>query len=446
VIRLRAGLALSSVVLSACTSAAGGIPPSTTTLAAPELPPAAEDSEPTLPDVTARPITGQDLTAMLPSGTGGVAVSTEEPVFEERTNEHLITAAVLDRDDEIDDIERSGRITGVGARYSGPDHDSYVWIDVFEEAGGARDWLNDTTGDITKRLGGSHRPDIALIAADDYPIEGVGDNAIGLVLEIEVDGRVLHETLVTFTMGRIVAFASHIATEPIDARVPAQYLAEEVEQRILDVLLQRTPEPSSRVGPSGYRFDHRQVVTIEGTQWPTTAEGIVHGSDVSCRVRLDRPDGTADREFIVVDGRVWSRPTGQGDYVESPSAAVLDRTLLTFCPLWSIDPFEAGLGGVTEGTPARHEVGGVPALGYRGTTADLGTALGGSAGDVVVDVFNVWISEGTGWLVELDISLTGEAADLAALVGPGYPGGTTQVSMRYRVSDLENVDAVQPPG
>jgi hypothetical protein len=446
VIKSRAGLALASMLVSACTSAAGGIAPSSTTTSIPGPAPVAEETRPALPDVTARPITDEDLIAMLPPGTNGVAASSQEPIVAPRSNEDLITTAVLDRDDEVDDIERSGRVTGVAAHYAGPDHDVHVWIDLFADAAGAREWLNDTAGDISKQLGGSHRADIELITADEYPVEGVGDAAIGLVLEIEVEERRLHETLVIFAMGRIVAFASHVAADPIDGRVPTQYLAEDLAQRILDELLHRAPETSSREGPSGYRFDHRQVVTIEGTQWSTTAEGLVHGDDVSCRVRLDRPDATADRQLIVVDGRVWSRPTEQGDYAESSSAAMLDRTLLTFCPVWPIDPFEAGLAGVTNGAPARHEIGGVTALGYRGTTADLGTALGGSADGVVVDVFNVWISEGTDWLVELDIALSGDAGDLALLIGPGFPDGATQVSMRHRVSDLENVEAISPPG
>lgn len=447
--RVPAGLALAPLLLAACTTAAGGVLPSTTTTADPQVTaPIDAPPEPgvALPDLTARPITADDLTAMLPAGETGVALAEGGVAVTERSNETLITTAVLDREDEVDDIERTGRVTGVAGTYRGPDHDAHVWIDVLNDSSGAHDWLNDVAGDIVKRTGGSHAPDIELLEADEYPVEGVGDGAIGLVLEIRSGDASLHETIVLFRMGRIVAFVSVVDDQPGDARVPGQYLAEEVEGRILDILLQRTPDSAQDAGPDGYRFDYRQVVTVEGEQWSTTAEGVVSGGDVSCRVRLDRPDLSADRDYVVVDGRVWSRDSGPGDYEESPAASVLDRSLLAYCPLWPIDLFEAGLAAVAQGTPARYEVAGVAALGYRGTAEQLTAILGGPQPDLTVDILNVWVAEGTTWLVELDASLTAESADLAQLIGPGYPDGTTQVSMRHRVSDLGEAPAVTPPG
>jgi hypothetical protein len=436
------------LIAAACTTTAGGVPPSSS--APPTTQPAdvteVVDETEDLPDLTARPITADDLLSMLPAGDTGVATS-ETPVFIERTNEMLITDAKLDRDDETDDIARAGRITGVSGEYPGDTHDAHVWIDLFTDTVGAHDWLTDFAGDISKRTGGSHTGDIDLIAAHAFPMEGLGDESMGFVLQLHADGQELTETLALFRMGRMVAFGSVVAAGANDARVPVQYLGEEISEGILDTLLQRNADPPPSVGPEGYLFEYRQVVAIDGDQWSTTAEGVVEGFDVSCRVRLDRPDVSADREYVVVDGRVWSRTSGQGDYTETAGAGVLDQTLLAYCPLWPIDLFEAGLGDVAQGTPAQHEVGGVAALGYRGEAEHLAAALGSRLDDIEVEVFNVWVAEGSTWLVELDTSLTGDSADLAQLIGPGYPEGTARVSMRHRVSNIGGAEAtVTPPG
>ena len=86
-----------------------------------------------LPDVTARPIGPEELALMLPPGDTGVASADDGPVITERGNEHLITAAVLDPEDEAEDIADFGRITGIAAAYPSDRYDAHVWIDLFAD-------------------------------------------------------------------------------------------------------------------------------------------------------------------------------------------------------------------------------------------------------------------------------------------------------------------------
>jgi hypothetical protein len=251
-----------------------------------------------------------------------------------------------------------------------------------------------------------------------------------------------------YRMGRIVVFTSVVRDDTADDRVPVQYLAEEVADRLLLVLVGTDSSTDARPdGPSGYRFDYERVVTIGDDQWPTKAEGVVFEGDVTCRVRIEQPGLTLDREYVSVDGTVWTRWPGQTDYEARGTAGAMDAVLLALCPAWPLHADDAGLVDALGGTPARYEVGGVPALGYRGTSEDLVSALGAAAGDTTVDVFNIWIAEGSSWLIELDLAVSGPTDNLTELIGTGYePGADARVTVRHQVSDIGDVDPVIPPG
>lgn len=395
-----------------------------------------------LPDITARPISLDELTAMLPGGETGPA-ATDGRVTATRSNEDLVTSAVLDRSDEVADIDRFGRINGVGAAYPSGTRTAHVWIDLFASAEGAAGWAADTAGDIVKQMGGSHQASIDLTSADEYPIE-VGEGSVGLILTL--DGGTRTETIALFHLGRIAVFVSIVESGDGDLRVPVHYLAEEAAEGVLQTLL-GTPAPGPQAsGPGSFDFSFERTVAIGGSVWTTAASGTVDYAGVACTVAVNHPDLRVERSFIRVGGRLWVR-NGTGAYESLGTAGVVDRQLLTMCPAWPVELTEAGLAGALTGTPAGHVVAGVPALGYRGTAADLEQAVGLDASTVTVDVFNLWVAEGTPWLVEIDIAVTGDTSMLVPLIGTGFPEGeSATVTISQQATSIGEAGPVSPPG
>jgi hypothetical protein len=363
-------IAALAVLTTACTSSAGagvsGAPPESpapTPLAAITEP----ETEPfTVPDLTERPIGIDDLRAMLPNGETGPS-ATDAPAYSSRSNEELVTTAVLDRSDEVADIDRHRRVTGVAASYPSDASVAHVWIDLFDTAAGAAGWVTDTAGDIVKRTGGSHQPRIDLVAATEYPF-GVGEGPIGLILNLDEGAT---ETLALFHIGRLAIFTSIVRDDAADARVPVQYLAEETADRVLVVLRGASPGGAPADVPGSFEFAYERTVEIGEDRWHATSSGTVDGASITCRVIVNHPDLALDRSLVLVDGVLWTRDAG-GDYRESGSAGAIDRQLLDLCPAWPVDLHRAGLSGTLEEEPATHEIGGVAALGYRGSAEDRG--------------------------------------------------------------------------
>ncbi|MCB2223323.1 MAG: hypothetical protein KQH83_04020 [Actinobacteria bacterium] len=437
-------LALAAVLLAACTAPAGaGIPgvsptagPSPNAAAAPA---AAATPEPdatagdatageALPDITARPIATSDLLAMLPPGGDGALLA----------NEDLIVAATLDRADEAADIAQYGRVTGAAAAYPSSGSTSHVVIGLFATGDGAAGWVGDAAGDIVKGVGGTHAV-VEATAVDDYPLD-VGQDAVGLL--VEIGGGEATETVALFRVGRLAVLASVTQPGAADGRVRAQYLAEEVEASILSTLT-ATDAPADGAGPapSSYEFAFERTVEIGGERWSVSSSGTVSGADVACTVEADLPGLSAGRDLVLAGGRLWADGTAAVS-----AAGAVDRALIAFCPAWPADPGAAGLSGAMDGTPARHEVGGLAALGYRGDAGDLEAAFGVPAGSAEVAVFTFWVAAQGGWLVGLDLRVEGDASSLAQVIGTGYPSGTARVVVSQHLAAIGEAAAVTPPG
>ena len=245
----------SAVLLAACASepgmspgdaAAGGDPAATTTTTT-----ATEAASLVLPDVTTRPITVDDLMAMLPTGGGGMAASADAATGP-MSNADLLTRATLDPNDEASDIVRFGRVIGAAGSYPGDDSVAYVWIDVLSDADAAHGYLLDYAGDVFKGAGGTHAPDAAALGVAEFPMEA-GEEAIGLDLT-DPDGR---ETAVLFRLGRMVVWASYARHDEADTRVALQYLAAEVSDRVITTLMTGSPAAPRPDVP-----DHRFETTI----------------------------------------------------------------------------------------------------------------------------------------------------------------------------------------
>ena len=397
-----------------------------------------------LPDVTARTLSAADLAAMLPAGDTGPAATGEEPSVEERGNGALLTATLGDRDDEAADLERYGRRFGVAARYPQGEREAHVWIDLLADPAAAHGYLLDTAGDAVKGLGGTHHPGALAADVTEFPVDALGDEALGLRIVLE-DGR--FETAVLYRMGRLVVFASLVTPQEADHRVAAQYLAAEVEGRILGVLVEGEALPDPGPGPDRYRFEFAQTATAGGDSWTAAAVGVVADGALSCRVEVEGPGISIDRDLVLAGGRLWGRDHGAGDYRALGGGSLADRALLAYCPGWPVDAAAAGLTPVLGGSAVTHTLDGQPVVGFVGDAPGLATVLGVPDEGLTVGAFTVWIGSGTPWVIDLRIEAAGPGAALGRLVAePLWSAPEVQIEITQRVSDLGSAGPVHVPG
>lgn len=411
--------------------------PSTTTTSLPVVPVSAPSG---LPDITSVSISTDDMLAMLPTGDTGVAGS-DFPVVTVRTNEDLVAGTVGNSDDEASDVVQFGRITGVSATYPAALGTAHVWIDLFPDASTAHSYLVDTSGDVSKGLGGTHEPGALAAAVDGFPVDGVGEEAVGLIATLATGGAT--ETAVVFRVGRLVVFASVVRPDPADMRVAAQYLAEETEDLILSTLSGTAPAAAADAVPA-YRFAFERTVAWEDGEATVTSEGIVDGTSVSCRVTTDGPAGRTERELVAIGSNLWSRDGG-GTFTPVGGAATEVRGLLVLCPSWPLDIGASGLEGALDDDPDRAASNGVFVTIHEATLDDLEAVLGGTADGVDLATFDFAVAEGTSWLAGVTLVADGPASQLRPLIG-GIDASYVSVTMRHSVSDIGADDArVVPP-
>lgn len=435
--RVSRAAAIVALLTSACTTGS-------TTLAG-SLDPGASDPSPTttsttlvveasrfeLPDATARPLTSADLAAMLP---GGAAVVT--------TNADLIIRSLADTDDAATDVLEFGREVGVATSIDTESGTAHVWIDLLADAEAAHGYLLDTAGDIIKRTDGTHAPEVGARRAAEYPIQ-IGEESIGLLIDLESGST--SETAVLFRLGRLVVFTSLEHPTGTDLRVPLQYLAEEVVERVVATLV-ATPATSDALEQPAYRFE--TTITVETATETRLIErtGFIAGSDVRCRVRTVGPEGEDSVDIAMAAGVITrTGEDGPGSSTGTPGPVgagdLASRSLVAGCTSWPLDATAAGLEALTESTATRHRINGVNALGYSPEPATLGPVLGSSLEGAAVDSFSFWVAEGTTWVVEIGFIVTADAAVLAPSLPPGWSDlGPIRLAVRHRVFDLGSTD------
>lgn len=392
------------------------------------------DAEPpptplTLPDITARPLTVDDLAAMLPAGFPA----------KERTNGDLVTLSGFDADDAASDVVVFGRETGVAATAPSEAGPVHIWIDVLADADAARRYLLDTAGDMAKGVGGTHAPDIGATMVTDFPIT-VGEQAMGLTMGLDQGGP--EATGVLFRLGRIVVFTAIEHAEGADLRVPIQYLADDLAARILATVLGRPVKPVEPTAPP-YRFQTTLTVASAAGD-PTVVEstGAVSGDDVSCSIVTSTDTGQVRWSVALVSGTLWTVATdGRPRQVGGGNLTI--RSLLALCPSWPLRVDAAGL--VVSDQAIRRRINGVNALGHTPDPASLVALVGLPGGGVTVESFSFWTAEGTPWVVEIGYLVAGPAAVLAPLLPPGMDtDGEIRVTLRHRIVDLGVPVSIDP--
>ena len=392
-----------------------------------------------VPDITSVTVSTSDLLDMLPPGDTGVA-GTDNPQTIVRTNEDLVSGTAGSGDDEAADVVRFGRITGVSATYPAALGIAHVWIDLLPDSSTAHSYLVDTTGDISKGLGGTHEPGVIATGVGGFPVDGVGEEAVGMTVTLAGGAT---ETVIVFRVGRLVVFVSVERPDTADMRVAAQYLAEETEDRIITTLSGTNPaEPVDAV--PAYRFAFERTLAWDGGQSMVSSEGIVDGTSVSCRVTSDGPAGRTERELVAIGSNLWFRD-GSGTFTAVGSAATEVRGLLVLCPAWPLDISASGLEGALDDDPDRAASEGVFVTVHEATLVDLETVLGSAVDGVDLATFGFSVAEGTNWLAGVTLVADGPASQLRPLIGD-VDAAYVSVTMRHSVSDLGDPDLrVVPP-
>jgi hypothetical protein len=384
-----------------------------------------------LPDITTRPLPPEVLAGMLP---GDAAVTT-------RSNEQLVLDAVLDREDQADDVVAHRRGTGVAAEYERTDGSAHVWIDVLEDPAAAHDYLVDLSGDIAKGVDGTHRPGAAVSSVSEFAIDA-GEESIGLVGTL-ADGSV--ETLVLTRIGRLVVFSSEIRADDTDTRVAVQYLVDDTIERVLESLTGSAVDRSPRLVPS-YRFLTTVEVSGADETWRIEADGTLDGADRQCTVARSTPLSADTTEVVVLEGARWIS-SGESARFSAVGANAEAAASLAWCPMWPLGLNAAVLDGIAPAAdPPRHHVNGVDATGYQGTLVDLADATGIDAAAVALESFSFWVADGTDYVVELALIVEGPTDALRPLIGSEFDGlGDVTVSIRHRVFDLGATDPIIAP-
>lgn len=427
----RAPVAL-AVLLAGCAAPGSVAVPAPTTSTTSTMPAdTTEASGITLPDISMRPVSRDDLAVMLPDGFTVVA---------ERSNGDLVTRAGFDTDDEAADVVGFGRETGIAATGAVPAGEGRLWIDLLGDGDAAHGYLLDTAGDIVKRTGGTHDPAIGAVTAEEFPVM-VGEEAIGLVLE-QTDGT--HTTAVLFRLGRLVLFASIAHAEGADLRVPVQYLAEDLATAAIAALTATPVAPATPAEPA-HRFETTlRIEDAAGTAVVYDVVGTIDGANLACTIRVAGPDGSAATTLTRVGGAVWVDTGGGAVAVGGGNLTV--APLLALCPAWPLAADAAGLGGLRTGATTRHHLNGVDATGYTADLAGLSAATGLPLPGVAVDSFSFWVADDAPWVVEIGFIATGPDEALAGLLPPDHGlTGTLRSTVRHRVLDLGAAGPVVPP-
>lgn len=377
-----------------------------------------------LPDVTARPITTADLDAMLPAGESRVV-----------SNADYVTLTVADPEDAAADVLAYGREIGVATEVTTESGPAHVWIDLLGDENLAHGYLLDTAGDVVKRMGGTHAPDVPAVTAVEFPIT-VGEEAIGLLIELSDT----HESAVVYRMGRLVVYVGLEHADGADLRVPLQYLADQVERSVIAELLANATIDETAETPS-YRFETTITAEAESGTWLVERSGAFSGGNLTCTVRTVGPEGDRIVEVRTIDG-TFAIAHGDGRFASVGAGNLEARTILGSCESWPLDAAAAGMEPLMGATTTRHHVNGVNALGFTPEPTTLSGVLGVGLEGVSVESFSFWVAEGTTWIVEVGFILEGDAAGLASALPPGWSElGIIRLAVRHRVFDLDVPEA-----
>ena len=212
-------------------------------------------------DLNDREISDGELVAMmLPQADLGPAYAELELDDDSgfQSNEDVVKDA-NDKEDAAEDIERYRRVTGYGQAFTSLEAFSNregvfviaTIVSLYEDADGASGDLLDNVDDA-KRAVGTTVYSVTVEDAEEFTLDGIGDESAGLLgtlsSDAEFDYITFHSTVVMFRRGRLIGVVSTVRGDEEDVREEVAELARKLDERILAVLRgeiepQATPAP-----------------------------------------------------------------------------------------------------------------------------------------------------------------------------------------------------------
>lgn len=214
------------------------------------------------PDLTS--FTANDLAiAVLPAeqlaGTAqGLEIDPDQSGFSDNDRAADDT---IDPEDEPADLDELGRENGYTLAYVDADFSSLTagkgvfgistGVDLMQDAKGAERFLEEQLADYERLAGTQVDTDVTLKTAKVSPLSGPGEGASLLLASIEVNGVLLHGTIVAFRLDRLVAAVVLVRADSADVSAQAKTIAASLAQRIRAVAagtIEETPVPLPAAG------------------------------------------------------------------------------------------------------------------------------------------------------------------------------------------------------
>jgi len=224
----------------------------------------------------------------------------------------------LDPEDTGDDLKEAGFVTSYSLRFEDPAFsaleegkgilDVSSTVDLFEDEAAAAAYLAKQLGDYRRFEGEEVEPGTTLEEVEEFVVEGIADDATGLVLHVSFADSDIYATGVVFTVGRLRAGTGITEADDRDVTADAQRIGRALAERIEGVLLgdvdeTPVPIPEGRVdgaeenAPSEPPFPHRMALSLDDLPEGIKIEREGYVAD-------DQTESSYEREFDLALGSI----------------------------------------------------------------------------------------------------------------------------------------------
>src|SRR3990172_2936128 len=148
----------------------------------------------------------------------------------------------LDPEDTGDDLKEAGFVTSYSLRFEDPAFsaleegkgilDVSSTVDLFEDEAAAAAYLAKQLGDYRRFEGEEVEPGTTLEEVEEFVVEGIADDATGLVLHVSFADSDIYATGVVFTVGRLRAGTGITEADDRDVTADAQRIGRALAERI----------------------------------------------------------------------------------------------------------------------------------------------------------------------------------------------------------------------
>ena len=224
----------------------------------------------------------------------------------------------LDPEDTGDDLEEAGFVAGYSLNFEDPTFsaleegkgvlDASSTVELFEDEAAAAAYLAKLLEDNRRFEGEEIEPGTTLEGVEEFSVEGIADDATGLILHGSFGDSDFYATGVVFTVGRLRAGVGISRADDSDVTAEAERIGGALAERIEGVLLgdidetpvpipEEEPEVGEVPAPSEPPFPHRMALSLDD---------LPEGIDIEREgyVTDDQTESSYEREFDLASGSI----------------------------------------------------------------------------------------------------------------------------------------------